>query len=88
MDEELPIKQLVLGEKVRGAYRGFRQQPVPAVDDKPEVILARVFLDIADARVAIEVDQHTMSQVRSLDMQDGDPITIERREDTFDVRLG
>jgi hypothetical protein len=84
--EKLPILQLNVGANIRGAYRGQKSHTVPAIEEQPEVFLARVFLDTAEGPAAVEVNRQALAHIEALKAVDGDSIIVHRvAEDSYHV---
>jgi hypothetical protein len=76
--EDLEIQQLGVGASVNGIYRGQKALRVPALNDQPEVFVARVFLETGGGPIAVQVDEHAIAQIETLEVVDGDRIIVTR----------
>jgi hypothetical protein len=84
--EDLEILLLGTGESVNGIYHGQKALRIPAVNDQPEVVLARVFLETGGGPVAVQVNEEAVGQIAALDAVDGDKIIVTRlAEDRYVV---
>jgi hypothetical protein len=76
--EDLDVTLLGVGASVNGIYRGQKVHRVPALNDQPEVVVARVFLDAGGGPIAAQVNEVAIAHVEALGVVDGDRITITR----------
>jgi hypothetical protein len=85
MHKDLPIQYVSIGGSVRGTYRGELFHDVPD-HDETSVKMGRVFLDTENGPLAIGGGDSLLTQLKALQLEDGDQIIIHRvDEESFHV---
>jgi hypothetical protein len=74
--EDLDVSLLGVGASVNGIYRGQKVHRVPALNDQPEVVVARVFLDAGGGPIAVQVNEVAIKHIEALEVIDGDRIIV------------